>query len=265
MMKMWNINFSFYPFHHRGLLRLIEARFIFLLLMWILAEMKWNIVYEGRLLLQIKPMYLTEFYFQKCDLITLQIKNGSNKIMLANRTSNNACWIWSNFGFDYKTSEGALWGLWWKVPIASRILGHSRQDISFWLFLVNKRLSSISSIKKNGIVNKACLQDGKERKERRGGRKGERQAGLQSMFILKRRKRQENERTWRQRSGLTAKRSHSGRGRVSWVIWAGGAKHCAWRSKKGKHTFLRASGKRLSPEKGRPRWIKKIKKGDSVF
>lgn len=34
-------------------------------------EMKWNIVYEGRLLLQIKPMYLTEFYFQKCDLIKL--------------------------------------------------------------------------------------------------------------------------------------------------------------------------------------------------
>lgn len=30
-----------------------------------------HIICEGRLLLQIKPMYLTEFYFQKCDLITL--------------------------------------------------------------------------------------------------------------------------------------------------------------------------------------------------
>lgn len=77
VLKWWRYEipiFLFLPVHHcaERLLRLIEARFIFLLLnvgfSW--SGMK-HIIYEGRLLLQIKPMYLTEFYFQKCDLIIL--------------------------------------------------------------------------------------------------------------------------------------------------------------------------------------------------
>lgn len=62
------------PVHHcvGGLLKLIEVCFIFSAIDvgFSSSGMK-HIMSEGRLLLQIKPMYLTELYFQKCDLIRL--------------------------------------------------------------------------------------------------------------------------------------------------------------------------------------------------
>ena len=102
MMKMW-ISVSF-PIHHcgGGLPSLIEACYIFLLLMWVLAEVEWNISsMKGDYFYKLNPCILLSSISRNVTLLHFIIKNESNKAMLANMTSNNTCWIWIKFSLDH--------------------------------------------------------------------------------------------------------------------------------------------------------------------
>lgn len=99
------VSFSFFlPVHHcaGGLLRLIEVCFIFLLLMWVLAQVEWNISrLKGDYFYKLNQCILLSSISRNVTLLYFIIKDGSNKDMLANMPSNNACWIWIKFALDH--------------------------------------------------------------------------------------------------------------------------------------------------------------------
>lgn len=70
--------------------------------MWVLAQVEWNIsCLKGDYFYKLNQCILLSSISRNVTLLDFIIKDGSNKDMLANMPSNNACWIWIKFAVDH--------------------------------------------------------------------------------------------------------------------------------------------------------------------
>lgn len=76
--------------------------FFSLPLMWVLAQVEWNISgLKGDYFYKLNQCILLSSISRNVTLLYFIIKDGSNKDVLANMPSNNACWIWIKFAGDH--------------------------------------------------------------------------------------------------------------------------------------------------------------------